>query len=94
MSKPPDNVTKFDETLTICEYTDPKNVNFGFWLYDKTQGMHLAMQAKTESAAFLKALRYYQGRLAQVEGEYKTLKRKVDAFVAEFVDDEEQSTCN
>ena len=59
----------------------------GFWLYDDTRGMNLAMRAKTEQAAFIEALEYYQERLLFVEKECSDLKTKVDAFVSQFNED-------
>lgn len=80
------NHTKLSETLALSECTD------GFWLWDETRGMNLAMKAKTATAAFVEALGYYQHRLAEVEKEYTGLRKKVDAFLAQFVDEED--SCN
>ena len=68
------------ETVAITECTD------GWWLYDKTRGMNLAMRAKSRDAAFMAAITYYQRRLIDVEAGYSTLQRKVDRFVGQFVD--------
>ena len=72
---------KLSETLTISECPD------GFWLYDKTRGMNIAMRTKTKDEAFIKSLAYYQQRLSTIEEEYTSLKSKVDLFVAQFVDE-------
>lgn len=85
MSNPPDIIEKLSETLSLSEYQSPRSGHFGFWLWDKTQGMNLAIRAKTERDAFVKALHYYQKRLAKVEQEHKELTGKVDVFVAQFV---------
>lgn len=74
--------TKLSATLTLSECTD------GFWLYDETRGMNLAMYTKSERAAFVNALSYYQDRLKTIEEAYKSLNEKVDAFVAHFVEEE------
>lgn len=74
---------KLSETLNLAECTD------GWWLYDQTRGMNLAMKAKTSTDAFVEALTYYQRRLAEVERAHSSLKEKVDAFVAQFHDDED-----
>jgi len=84
MSKPPDVAIKLSDTLTLCEYQSPKNGSFGWWLYDNTRGMNLAMRAATEQAAFVEALEYYQYRTAMVEAELNSLKEKVDKFVSQF----------
>jgi hypothetical protein len=89
MSKPPDIVEELSNTLSLCEYQSPRNGCHGFWLYDGTRGMNLAMRAKTEREAFVKALTYYQGRLADVEQEYKSLTAKVEAFVSQVTAEQE-----
>jgi hypothetical protein len=89
MSKLPDNVVKLSSTLTLCEYQSPKNGSFGFWLWDETRGMNLAMRAKSSTDAFVEALMYYQKRLLTVEHDYRSLKGKVDAFVEQFVEPED-----
>lgn len=81
------------DTLSITECTD------GFWLYDETRGMNLAMKAKTSEEAFLDALDYYQNRLKEVESNYSSLKAKVDHFVGQFPSEDDFycdrcGTCN
>lgn len=76
--------TKLTETLAITECTD------GWWLYDETLGMNLSMRAKTEQDAFVKALSYYQRRLKEVESAYKCLDSRVQAFVSQFTEDENE----
>lgn len=75
---------KLTDTLALTECRD------GFWLYDKTRGMNLAMRAATPEAAFVKALTYYQRRLAEVETEHASLGAKVEAFISQFVTDESE----
>lgn len=87
MSRPPDTATKLSETLSLCEYLSGGYK--GFWLYDKTRGMNLAMQAESSTDAFIEALEYYQDRLAEVEKAHAALKTKVDAFVGQFVDEDD-----
>jgi hypothetical protein len=94
MSKPPDTVVELGETLTLCEYKAPENWhyqtgNYGFWLYDNTRRMNLAIRAPTAEAAFVKALQYYQKRLLEVEAEHKSLREKVDSFLAQFPQEDE-----
>lgn len=74
---------RLSDTLTVSEQKD------GFWLYDSTRGMNLSIRAKTKDAAFVEALTYYQNRLKTVEREYAALKSKVDEFVEQFVEKEE-----
>jgi hypothetical protein len=69
--------------LALSECTD------GFWLYDETRGMNLAMRAKTEREAFIKALEYYQDRLKDVESAHKSLTKRVNEFVSQFKEDDE-----
>lgn len=60
-----------------------------YWLWDETRGMNLAMRAKSEREAFIKAMEYYQRRLTEVETNYKGLNEKVEAFVSLFKPDDE-----
>lgn len=77
--------TKLSETLSLSLCKD------GYWLYDTTRGMNLSMHAKTESEAFVEALTYYQRRLAEVEKAYSGLKSKVDSFVSQFTEEENEN---
>lgn len=86
MSRPPDSVLRLSDTLTLSRFDSGGNA--GFWLYDETRGMNLSMRAKSETAAFVESLRYYQRRLKDVESEYASLYQKVDAFVDQFTEDE------
>lgn len=85
MSKKPDFVTELSDTLTLCEFKTSGSK--GFWLYDETRGMNLAMRASSEREAFVEALTYYQERLQEVERSYKTLYEKVESFVCQFSED-------
>lgn len=75
--------TKLTDSLTLSECTD------GFWLYDYTRGMNLSMRAKTAQDAFVECIGYYQGRLAEVEENYRGLRSRVDAFVSQFVEEDD-----
>ena len=76
--------TKLTDTLTLSECHD------GFWLYDNTRGMNLSMRAKTPTDAFVEALTYYQRRLSEVETTHRNLCGLVDAFVSNFVQEDEE----
>lgn len=75
---------KLSDTLTLTECTD------GYWLYDETRGMNLAMRAATREAALLSVIEYYQDRLTRVLSEHKSLAAKVDAFVDQFITDDNE----
>lgn len=62
-------------TLHMSECPD------GFWLYDDTRGMNLAMRAKTKEEAYVDAIKYYQQRLKKIEEGYRLLRSQVDAFI-------------
>lgn len=79
----PISVKNLSNTLKIVEYND------GFWLWDETQKMNLALRAKTDTEALVKAITYYQNRLCKIEQDYKNLSIKVDSFISQFVDEEE-----
>lgn len=51
--------------------------------------MNLSTRAKTAEAALLEALEYYQGHLLKAEKTLTDITAKVDAFVEQFKDDEE-----
>ena len=77
MAKAIRNVFRIDTpSLTEC--------NDGYYLYDTVVGMNISMRAKTEQDACIKALLYYQRRLAEVKSEYKDLQDKVDSFLSLF----------
>lgn len=73
--------TKLSDTISLTLCTD------GYWLYDFTRCMNLSMRAKTEQAAFVEALTYYQRRLEDIESCYNSLQSRVDTFVSQFVED-------
>jgi hypothetical protein len=73
---------KLSDTLFLTEDT-----NGHFWMWDQTRGMNVAMRAKSEREAFVKALSYYQNRLTEVETEHATLNTKVQSFLSQFQDD-------
>ena len=74
---------KLTDTLSLSECND------GFWLYDQIQGMNLSMRAKTEEEAFVETISYYQKRFLNISGEYTDLKKKVDSFVNNFIEEDE-----
>jgi hypothetical protein len=47
------------------------------------------MRAKTKDDAFVEAITYYQRRLQEVETAHRSLQERVDAFVAQFHDDDD-----
>ena len=73
-----------NDTLTILECHAEGEHKQGFWLWDVTRGMHLAMGEPTEQAALIEAIEYYQERLTEVEEDYKELKQKVTKFLNEL----------
>lgn len=80
---------KLSDTLTLSECHPTASCKGAWWLYDKTQGMNLAMGANTEIEALTEALDYYQGRLKGVETELRSLQSKVDGFLSQFTEDDE-----
>jgi len=74
---------KLTDTLTISECKD------GYWLYDKTRGMNLAMRAKTEQDAYVDAITYYQKRCAEIEHKKKKLYNSVNSFIESLSDNDE-----
>ena len=74
---------KLTDTLTISECKD------GYWLYDKTRGMNLAMRAKTEQGAYIDVITYYQKRCAEIEHKKKKLYDSVNSFIESLSDNDE-----
>ena len=81
MGKAIKNIFK-TETLCLTECTD------GYFLYDYVIEMNISMRAKTEQDACIEALLYYQKTLQELKLNYKTLNNKVEKFVSEFLDEE------
>lgn len=77
--------TKLSETLTLQHFE-----KHGFWIYDETRGMNLAMRAKTRDAAFIEVIDYYQRRLLKVESDLRDLNQKVESFLKQFEREEEE----
>jgi len=73
---------KLDDTLSLT-HIEKQGRDKGWWLYDTTRGMNLAMRAKSKDEAYYKAIKYYQERLLEVESGYKTLKDTVEEFIKE-----------
>lgn len=77
-------------TLTLSKAPNDNGDNRGFWLWDKTRQMNIAMNAESEQAAFIQALMYYQTRLLEVEAEHESLHTKVNSFIAQFITDDQE----
>ena len=71
------------ETLRLSECKD------GFFLYDYVLGMNISIRAKSEHAACIEALLYYQRRLKEVKEDYKVLSDKVGIFISQVIIDDE-----
>lgn len=59
-----------------------------YWLWDRVRCMNLSMGANSEMDAMADALGYYQQRLVSVESAYNDMRKKVDAFIYQFRDEE------
>ena len=80
MAKKADKQTKLTDAITLSEIL-PGHPDSGFWLYDATVGMNLAMRKESEISAILKALTYWKQRYLQLENEHNQLTKIVDNFV-------------
>ena len=81
MGKPPDENTKLSDTLTLSEYKNKNSGDFGFWLWDETVGMNLAMRAKTREEAILQALEYHQKARKRALEQRNELQAAIDGFI-------------
>ena len=77
------SVVDINKNTYIAECSD------GFWLRDKARGMNLAIRAKNERSALIKALEYYQRRLPEVEAENKELKGHINGLLESLGIDKE-----
>lgn len=89
MSKKAISAIKLTDTIMLSECNPTADYKGKFWLYDHTVGMNLAMGAKTERDAFVEALIYYQNRLEKEKKEHKELRDKVDSFLTQFSDEDD-----
>ena len=87
--RPPIWSKDLSQTLTLALYPRYGEKPVGYWLWDESRGMNLAMGADRPETAFVEALHYYQKRLAEVEKSYADLRGQVDAFVGQFTQEEE-----
>ena len=81
---------KLSETLSLSKCTTSGDYRGPFWLYDYTRGMNLSMGANNPQDAFVEALTYYQERLLETEKELSELKEKVNNFIEQFKDNEDE----
>ena len=72
------------DTLSLSKGLLEKGPHTGFWLYDKTVKMNLAITADSERDAFVKALEYYQNRFAEIKKSEEILRDKIDSFLLQF----------
>ena len=79
MSKPI-SITKLSDTLQLSEFRD------GFWLWDETRQMNLARREKTERAAMVRAIKYYQDMLILADARHRALHEAVGGFVNKLRD--------
>jgi len=87
-----------DLTLTNCvrSYVDKvtgetkPSGDFGWWLYDETFGMNLAMKAKSKEEALIEALQYYNERFKQERDALLSLRYKVNGFLNQFASDDDE----
>jgi hypothetical protein len=82
-------MSKYTRIVAVKDSFNLSKGRDGFWLYDETRGMNLSMRALSEISAFMEALEYYQKRLKAVEKELCALRSKVENFVAQFRDEDD-----
>lgn len=68
---------ELSSTLHLTEI-GPESERCGFWLYDTTRKMNLAMRAATREAALLEALAYYQAILHLTQTDNERLEQRLD----------------
>ena len=88
MSRPAISTENLSDSLSISERHRSSEHPYGFWLYDKVQGMNLAMGVKTKEAALIKAITYYQKSFIKLQAEYEEMRSHVENFVSKFVSED------
>ena len=68
--------------------------NDGYWLYDKTRGMNLAMRSDSEFEAVVKAIEYYQRRFNDLQSKHKALHNKVEKILKLIGGHDEEDDCS
>ena len=90
MSRPAISNVELDDHLTISEcHPDSECRTNNWWLYDDRAGMNIGMREKTRDDAFVHAINYWAKRALKAELAHEQLQSKVDAFVSQFVEAEE-----
>ena len=82
---PPITSHKLTDTLTASFLERGPDHPQGYWLYDSTRKMNLAIAAPTLEAALIEAVSYYQERLTKIEVEYKNINDKVQFFLDQIM---------
>lgn len=83
-------IQSYNLSDTLCLYEcHPDHGHRGWWLWDETRGMNLAMKASSQLEAVTEALTYYQKRLERLESDHAELSQKVHSFVSQFTVDED-----
>ena len=94
MSRPAISSEELNEHLTLSEcHPDSECRVNNWWLYDDRAfgtGCNIAMRAKTKEEAFVEAIEFWAERCLEIEQKHKDLKSKVDNFVNQFVESEDE----
>lgn len=80
-------VKEFDDTLNLVDCLSKRGY-YRFLVYDTTRGMNIGHSDVSEIESLFVALKYYQGRLMQVEADFQNLQNKVDEFLNKFNNEE------
>ena len=90
MSRPPISHIQLSDTLGLTECHPTADHKGPYWLYDECIGRNISMGAQTPQDAFVEGLTFYQERYAILKADYKELQEKVDSFLVQFQDGEEE----
>lgn len=94
MSRPAINSIKLNDHLTLSEcHPDSECRTNSWWLYDERaygSGMNIGMRAKTRDEAFVEAIEFWAERAMLAERKHAEIKAKVDTFVVQFVEVEDE----
>lgn len=90
MARPAIKNEKLNEFITLSEcHPDSECRTNNWWLYDERAGCNIGMREKTRDDALIEAIEHWAEKAQKLELAYVELKKKVDAFVIQFAESED-----
>jgi hypothetical protein len=91
MSRPAISSIELNGNISLSEcHPDSECRTVNWWLYDERAGMNIGMRAETRDTAFIEAIEYWAERATKAERAHSELAAKVNAFVGQFTEAEDE----